>query len=980
MTTFGIAREASPSELSLYKAPGKKSKYYCAIHKPRVIYTARINQSFLSRDGVLSLEFDGGVGTLADVKADMMMYVGSSAGARDVAIVRIRYTDATHFYVEQTSEINYQDNQYLTVVEDFRLLQRNVSIVSGVTYMDASIEYSNQHSNPDPVPVMGSHRVLKMTEATVDVEFDFSDSYVIDGSTIASKLTTAPTAVSVDDATTFYPTVTYDTCGWHAVYLTLTGTNGSTFFGVRYVYIWNEDNPPPKVKVGSIPGDVNSGGWSFELELYNNATIDDIYEGSLCILFSEDYYGDTQQAIGSVHGSENIEAVGWITSPELISWNPTRSAVKLSVQGPHHWMSRISSYPAGVAFTSSEPEEWTEFKNLTVDKGAWHFLHWRCTATRILDFFPSGVTRLAPEVTSLATDLFSQLQEMAALGIFARPGFNAQGQFFLQVHPQLTPESERTWNTVMNITPHDWRDEVGLERITVPEVTQIFLSGIHISSSGDGASYFALAPGHIYSRYGKPESVERVLVISQAQAITLAGLYYGWRNNSLPDIPIPLSANIRLIDLFPNQYCSTSIADTDTARGIEYSGRIIPKSITVNFDDNTGRATREVIFEAETFEGLAVQEIIQGSGDLTYMPDFPTFPELPPFDSILPGTDVLPPEGPHYVLAHDNVFAGLVYTSNFHETEPVWVQLNGGLTSDQYLAIQQIEFCPSGAVYVASLGNSNVREIFIARAPSLGATFTIIEDETTLAVKYPAATIFCLRGLGIDKTKPEAVAYAAGDAATESADIFYGLTGVFTQEVHIGNCTREGSLTYGLGKWLFTYEGWSFGSVGIYSLLSADCSSILSAAVHFWYTAIRHQRLGYSGKTYHFVTNEADILVGTDNLTSEVRVGSFLEPLGYHGIAFDPSGTLMMSRYAAGRKGKSSDGGSSWSDITGLAYTGAWAFAYAGGSGTTSRWVAGSSYMQYSDNFGVTWITKQGNLNDISPLYFLDIVKAIGYG
>ena len=981
--TYGIARSATSPELALYRAPGKKSKYYCAIFQPRTIYTAQINQSFSTRDGVLSLVFDNGTGTLANVKADMLMYIGSTAGARDIGVVRVRSADATHFYIDQTAGIDFQNNQYLTVVDDYRLLQRHINIVAGVPYMDGETAYTNQHALPDPTPIMGSHRVLKMTGVNVATTFAFGQSYMIDGTAISAKVTTCPTA-TVTNGTTFTPTVTFNSVGWHAVYLELTGANGKSFLGVRYVYVWNDDNLPPRVKVGSLAGDINNGGWAFEIEAYNNADLADIHEGALCILFSDDYYGDTQQSIGAVEGSENIEAVGWISSPESIDWNPERPSVKFTVQGAQYWMQKISGYPAGVVFFAGTPTAWTEFQNLTVAKGVWHFLHWRCTATRILDCFLSNDTKYAPEITSLATDLWSQLQEMAALTIFARPGFNAQGQLFVQTHPQLTPEAGRTWNTVLDITAHDWRETILLERVTLPEIAQLFLSGVQINNGGEGAAFFALAPGHTYNHYGAVESVDKILIDSQASIITLAGLYFNWRNNELPDIPVMLSANIRLIDIYPNQYCSLTILIADTPRGIAYSGRIIPKSITVDFDDDAGRAIRAVVFEAETFEGMAVQELIPGSGDLTYLPDFPSFPNMPVFNDILPGLGTTPLEdnGPKYVLAHDAIFAGLVFTSTFNTASPVWYQVNSGLTATQYGNINKIVVCPNGVVYAAFLDENN-NDVFIARAPTIGGTFVIVEDATSIKAKYPPGATASVYAINCNPAYSETVAYVIGNRASSIADVYYGSGGVFAAGANLTNVEHPGSISYGLGIWLFTYAGAHAGPVGFYRRLTSDCSAVIDTTESGHYRWVYHVRLGVTGYTYHYYDEAGQTLKkGTNNLETDEDIGSEIYAQDFEDlIALDPTGMFIMTSYSSTRKGKSSDGGAAWSDLGGLAYVGnIWRFAYAGGTGTASRWVAGSSYMQYSPDFGVTWETRQGNLNVISPLYQIDIVKVIGFG
>src|SRR6266705_2307747 len=125
---YGEARAATSPELTLFDTPGKKSRYYAAIKQPRTIFTARVNQVITSWDGLQSVIFDGGSGTLANVLPDMIMFVGTVAGGRDVGFVRIRSTDSMHFYFDQYSGIKILDNQYLTIVDDFKLLQRHIKI------------------------------------------------------------------------------------------------------------------------------------------------------------------------------------------------------------------------------------------------------------------------------------------------------------------------------------------------------------------------------------------------------------------------------------------------------------------------------------------------------------------------------------------------------------------------------------------------------------------------------------------------------------------------------------------------------------------------------------------------------------------------------------------------------------------------------------------------------------------------------------
>jgi len=972
--TLGIARAATSPELALYRAPGKKSRYFAAIKPPRVIYQARVNQVLTSWDGIMGIVFDGGIGTLANVKADMIMFVSTTAGARgDVGFVRVRSTDATHIYFDQYSGIKILDNQYLHIVDDVRLLQRHIAIVSDIVYMDGVNAYTDQHALPDPTPIMGPHRVVKMTGASVAVTFDFSQSYVIDGSAISTKVTTAPTSASITSGTTYSPVVTFDAVGWHAVYLTLTGANGKVFFGVRWVFVYNDDNLPPRVKVSSISGDVNSGGWQFEIELYRNADLSDIYEGALVILFSEDYYGNTQSDICVVPGSEKIEAIGWIGSPESMQINPERGAVHFTVYGPQWWLSKIASYPDGVRFKISTPSDWTEFKSLTIDKGVWHFLHWRTTMTRILDFFPSGDARYSPEVSSLAENLWAQLQEMTALQILARPGFNALGQLFIQVHPNLIPTASRTFPTVMDIEKSDWIDALDFDRVTMNEIAQINMSGIAIDGGNNALSYFSLAPGHTYDHYGTPDVLDKLLLSGQEQVTTLAGLYFSWRNSQFPSIPITLKANIRLIDIFPNQKCTTTIDAADNVRGIAYSGGLIPVSITVNFDDETGRATREVEFEAQTSESLSVREEVPGSGDLSVLPDL-SYPPLPPFTPSLPGTGGVTPLDPKSVLVHDTT-AGLLRCDNFNAApnEQEWYPVNGGLTATQYQKINKIVVCPSGALYVGYLthGGAGAVDSFIARAAYAGAAFTILDDYTTISAKYSGSTDnIGVMAAAYNPLLAESVYYVLTQGGT-NLKTYIGSGVTFPAGTTITLSSNNGlGLSYGMGYWMLTGDGDRL-------LITSNGVTIFDTDTAVLpYNINEHVRVGTSGITYHWTPSD-NLYRAVDNMAT---VSGILQTVFRGVIAMDYTGALLLSFVVGGDATKSSDSGGSFSNIGTLPVGQIWGADYVGGSAGGSCWIVVSSggYIYYTDDFFAgSPIDKRGNITDVTPTPHLDLVKVL---
>src|SRR5690349_2998408 len=156
-----MARALTSDELTLLRADGPWSKLYLAVLVPNTIYTARLASLPSSNDKVHTISFNTGSGTLGNVVAGMMLYVGTSAGAHDLGTCRIRKAPiAGTFYIGLTSNIVWQSNCYLTVVDDFDLWAKHAVIDAGALKMDVDVAYSNQHASFNPVPVLGSHAVL----------------------------------------------------------------------------------------------------------------------------------------------------------------------------------------------------------------------------------------------------------------------------------------------------------------------------------------------------------------------------------------------------------------------------------------------------------------------------------------------------------------------------------------------------------------------------------------------------------------------------------------------------------------------------------------------------------------------------------------------------------------------------------------------------------------------------------------------------
>jgi hypothetical protein len=414
------------AEKTILRKPAQWSKLYLAVAEYQTVYTALLNGVPASTDMVYEITFTDGAGTLADVLPDMTLYIGTTAGAYDLGMCRIRKAPiAGKFYINETSGIKWQAACHLTVVQDYQIWQKPIRIAGNKVTMDVDIAYSDQHANFNPVPILGSHIVAKMTGASVTITAGPTDSTAswVFGSTIAAVLWTAPTAAGISSASAINPQITFDTAGWHILYCAVTAANGKSAVGVRWVYLYSDAAPAVSAfTLKSCEENSDAGGWSFSVEMYAEAQQTNIRDRAMVILFSEDYAeGQSVTNPNPQTGRENIVSMGWIAGESIIR-NSETGTVEFKVEGAQAWMKKIPDFVMGLEYKIGTATAWTDMPLLNVDRALWHMLYWRSTALMLMDFQPTNDTRYASEFKTSAENLWERINEIAQTSIFASAG------------------------------------------------------------------------------------------------------------------------------------------------------------------------------------------------------------------------------------------------------------------------------------------------------------------------------------------------------------------------------------------------------------------------------------------------------------------------------------------------------------------------------------------------------------------------------
>ena len=109
----------SAADKALLREPEQYTNLYLSIFQPNVAFKARVNDAGIAA-GEMEIDYDNVTeGSWTDVKIGSTLLVGSSNGARDVGKVRIKSITASTITVAENTDIQWENNQFLTVLDYF---------------------------------------------------------------------------------------------------------------------------------------------------------------------------------------------------------------------------------------------------------------------------------------------------------------------------------------------------------------------------------------------------------------------------------------------------------------------------------------------------------------------------------------------------------------------------------------------------------------------------------------------------------------------------------------------------------------------------------------------------------------------------------------------------------------------------------------------------------------------------------------------
>lgn len=638
----------SGAQLTLLRTHPHSFKEYLAVLQPDTVLACQLNGE-PSGDPVTSITFDNVTqGAFGDVVPGMTLWVGSAAGGRDKGTCRARKAATSDtLYIAEDSAIDWADDDYLTVVENYELWVKYPRIVANDSitfYKDWEETYSDQHEKWPPVAIMGPPDCQFIDGGVATCEFVGEHSYpVAPGASIASYAwafpggTPATASTAGTDASPHQ--VTWDTAGIYWVTLTVTDSNGKTHTGRRPVFIFERTGasvPYTKFKMTGRHGDLDQHGHAATFEVYGDADQAEFPDGALVVYFTEDWYGTTQTSIGGNYtGRAHIKFVGYIQK-ESTTKDPQTSVVTFEAATLNALMDTREGFSCWIK-NKGGASNWTEATHLTADRAALSLCRHQSTLLAICDVIISGDTEyIKSQEFAAKTTLLQQLQTLYN-DLFAHVACDKQGRLYFDIDPQMRPVADRSSiDVILDLAHGDWRDRLDLPRPQEPRTSFINLGGVHYAGHPHEVEpILSKAPGDAPGYGGHSLEINGLILASQADGNEKAGLALARDNNEFPEITVPMAGSWDVFDIVPQEYVRLSLAASDTKRGIVWTNqKLIPRRVELTTEETkAGRVPRVTIHvEKDSYGPSGVV------GDYPEEPPSgPTNPPAPPPPTPPPG-------------------------------------------------------------------------------------------------------------------------------------------------------------------------------------------------------------------------------------------------------------------------------------------------------------------------------------------------------
>ena len=714
--------DLTSAQLSSVRSRPHRTRLWLGVYQPQTIFSAQINQPGISK-GARSITVTALSGNSGGVVRGMTCYIGTTAGSREIGHIRIISATDTTIELAENS-YSWTDGWFLTVVqyhEPWTIFPRitldddNVAVF----FKDFDIVYTNQNQTMEPVVNMGPHYAgfLDSTPSGTYEQVWYTSSGSFDptpGGSISSYDWAFEGGQPTGSTSAHPGYVEYTGSGYYLTRLRQVTGDGKTGTAYRHVMVLDRpgaggDNEPVKAwGIRSFDGDRESGGYSVALWIREAAGFTAITEGSLIVIFSDDFEGNSEVAkIGAnAENRGHILYSGYVLE-DTIAWNPVTSRLDFTTSSITGRMEELATFATSLE-SKVTALTWTELRLMTVDRAVIHFMRWHSTVLGLHDYSQTGDTKQVKFADFERGTLYESVNNFLINTLIGSVVSDRQGKMWSEVTASVIPTgSSRQANNhmqdVLDMSSSDWRNEISILRRQDSELAYLEMGGIYYSgptSTGGIAAYLAGAPGVAPDYFGTVERIQGLVIESQGQLNTLVGLGYAMKNAVYPEVDVPIAGDYRFLDIAPQHRILMTVASLDTHRGIVWNQKpFIPQEITYEWQPKEQSLLMELGLMEETggeagFGDAATINIpVDPPYDDWTLPDW-DIDSIPP---ILPPTPQIPPIEPPpgggniaYFVHHNS----LARSTNFWDESPNWEAVGVTGTVGSYRGFRLDPFDP----------------------------------------------------------------------------------------------------------------------------------------------------------------------------------------------------------------------------------------------------------------------------------------------
>lgn len=668
-------------ELDAFRGAGHASDVWLSVVPAATVGTAHINQATFTNP-VTQLTVDNtSVGWTTYVRRGMTVWIGTTAGARDIGVYRVRSNPtSTILYIAEMSSGDpgmlalsilrpLADNAYITVIRDWNLWSIFPVIENGEFLKDVDTPYTDQNELSGEIPGyinVGVHPVGHMDGSTIDFTFtaDVQWFETIGSASIDWTFAngTPGTATGAGPHTVSFP------AGTHEVSVAAVSDNGGEAFAVRQVFAHDfAVNPPYSVK---ILGDrATKQGRRVSAEIIGTGLDDTpLQTGAMVVLWEELYFEN-----GDTLDSACTQLTGWI---ESISGGDDGGVptYRVEIIQALHRLEQIRGF-SQVLTATANPSNWQEVSPALCHFNFYVFylLYWHTTLLSLFDYDAQDFVEVV--MNTWANDPGDWYSTINRLGSFvsAELGQASDGTLYLRRKPSLMNNTDRNLlvervTLTLNETTCDLAIIPDMERRQFPEVgqTQGFAFQYNYIT-GQKTGLKSYAPGEVPGQGGRTEQMPDQWVAHPSHLDLLVSNYHAMVNNPYPRVTVQLTRSNTVNALLTapaEMYWIELEVDADHwPEGVAFSSRCVVEDVSITWnDDGTKDATLNLV--PETNGNYAPAQQMPVTIDDQTDPTTVQFPSIDPIDGtlLIPYDNLLGlPPASTPVVSEDEQVSGVLF-------------------------------------------------------------------------------------------------------------------------------------------------------------------------------------------------------------------------------------------------------------------------------------------------------------------------------